>query len=100
MFKVNDKYTKSKFLRRSDAFIVNFEHISHLFLMFLLLTFNKKILTGCANYKTRLKVNINGNETIRVFFFKTGNKSNNPQIWFQETFSEVLLFSLLNNPER
>ena len=28
------------------VFIVNFEHISHLFLMFLLLTLNKKILAG------------------------------------------------------
>ena len=27
--------------RRSAVFIVNFEHISHLFLMFLLLTLNK-----------------------------------------------------------
>ena len=27
--------------RRSDAFIVNFEHISHLFLVFLLLPLNK-----------------------------------------------------------
>ena len=28
-------------LRHSDAFIVNFEHILHLFLLFLLLTLNK-----------------------------------------------------------
>ena len=27
--------------RRSDVFIVNFEHISHLFLVFALLTLNK-----------------------------------------------------------
>ena len=33
-------------LRRSGVFIVDFEHISHLFLMFQLLTLNKKMLTG------------------------------------------------------
>ena len=31
---------------RSSVFIVNFEDISHLFLVFLLLTFSKKILAG------------------------------------------------------
>ena len=32
--------------RRSGVFIVNFEHISHLFLLFLLLTLNKSMLAG------------------------------------------------------
>ena len=32
--------------RRSGVFIVNFEHISHLFLAFLLLTLNKQMLAG------------------------------------------------------
>ena len=36
MFKVNNKDTR----RRSGIFIVNFEHISHLVLVFLLLTLN------------------------------------------------------------
>ena len=36
MFKVNNKATR----RRSGDFIVNFEHISHLDLVFLLLTLN------------------------------------------------------------
>ena len=36
MFKVNNKDT----WRRSGVFIVNFEHISHLALVFLLFTFN------------------------------------------------------------
>ena len=36
MFKVNNKDTS----RRSGVFIVNFEHVSHLFLVFLLLTLN------------------------------------------------------------
>ena len=37
MFKVNN---------RSGIFIVNFEHISHLVLVFLLLTLNKQMLAG------------------------------------------------------
>ena len=37
MFKVNNKERQ---WRRSGIFIVNFEHISHLVLMFLLLTLN------------------------------------------------------------
>ena len=37
MFKVNNKDAK----RRSGVFIVNFEHISHLVLVFLLLTLSK-----------------------------------------------------------
>ena len=36
MFKVNNKNTS-----RSGVIIVNFEHISHFFLVFLLLTLNK-----------------------------------------------------------
>ena len=32
--------------RRSDAFIVKFEHISHLLPIFLLLTFKKELLAG------------------------------------------------------
>ena len=39
MFKVNNK-TEEQQQRRSGAFIVNFEHISYLFLVFLLLTLN------------------------------------------------------------
>ena len=56
LFKVNDKTTrkaceicskliiktpKRRYWRRSGVFIINFEHISHLFLVFLLLTFNR-----------------------------------------------------------
>ena len=50
MFKVNNKNTRTKCeicskltidtSRRSGVFIVNFEHVSHLFLVFLLLTLN------------------------------------------------------------
>ena len=38
MFKVNNKDTRA--MRRSGVFIVNFKHISHLALVFLLLTLN------------------------------------------------------------
>ena len=40
MFKVNSKDTKRRHWRRSGVFIVNFEHITHLALVFLLLTLN------------------------------------------------------------
>ena len=44
MFKVSKliiKATERRHGRRSGVFIVNFEHISHLFLVFLLLILNK-----------------------------------------------------------
>ena len=40
MFQVNNKDARRRQWRRSGVFIVNFEHISHLVLVFLLLTFN------------------------------------------------------------
>ena len=46
MFKVNNKDT----WRRSGIFIVNFEHISHLLIVFILLTLNMKLLAG-FNFK-------------------------------------------------
>ena len=42
MFKANNKDTR----RRFGVFTVIFEHISHLFLMFLLLTLSKLMLAG------------------------------------------------------
>ena len=39
MFKVNNRNTRTR--RRSSVFIVNFEHISHLVLVFLLLTLSR-----------------------------------------------------------
>ena len=41
MFKVTIKTQDKRQSHRSGAFIVNFEHISHIFLVFLLLTLNK-----------------------------------------------------------
>ena len=46
MFKVNNKNTITTPECRSGVFIVNFEHISHLFLVFLLLTLNMQTLAG------------------------------------------------------
>ena len=40
MFKVNKKTPKRRNLCRFGVFIVNFEHISHFFLVLLLLTLN------------------------------------------------------------
>ena len=63
MFKVSNRNNRTRFeicskltiktpernqLRRSGLFIVNFEHISHLLLVFLLLTLNRLMLTGTA----------------------------------------------------
>ena len=44
MFKVNDKDT-SVFNKDTSVFIVNFEHISHLVLVFLLLTLSMYLPT-------------------------------------------------------
>ena len=41
MLKVNKKTPERRHSRRFGVSIVNFQHISHLFLMFLLLTLNK-----------------------------------------------------------
>ena len=47
-FKVNIKYIRSTPWRRSGIFIVNFGHISHLVLVFLLLTLNMQMLISSA----------------------------------------------------
>ena len=40
MLKVTNKGTRRRYWRRSGVFIVNFKHILHLVLVFLLLTLN------------------------------------------------------------
>ena len=47
MFIINNKDTRRRHRRLSAVFVVNFERISHLFLVFLLLTLKKYLLTGC-----------------------------------------------------
>ena len=44
--KLTIKLPKRHYWRRSDVFIVNFEHISHIFLGWLLLTLNKYMSAG------------------------------------------------------
>ena len=44
MFKANNKKPGRRYWCRSVVVIVNFEHVSHLFLVFLLLTLNKHML--------------------------------------------------------
>ena len=44
--KLTTETPEQRHWRRSVVFIVNFEHISHLFLVFLLLIWNKKMLAG------------------------------------------------------
>ena len=47
MFKANNiKTPERRHWHRSDVFIVNFEHISHLVLMFQLLTLSRQMPTG------------------------------------------------------
>ena len=46
MFKVKIKTPEGRHWRRSGVFIVNFEHVSHLVLVFLLLTLNRLMPTG------------------------------------------------------
>ena len=52
LFKVNNKNTRkryeicSKLTIKTGVFIVNFEHILHIFLLLLLSTLNKQILAG------------------------------------------------------
>ena len=45
--KLTIKTTERPYWCHSGVFIVNFEHISHLFLVFLFLTFSRKIFGGC-----------------------------------------------------
>ena len=42
--KISSKFTKK---HQNDVFIINFEHISHLVLVFLLLTLSRQMLNGC-----------------------------------------------------
>ena len=46
MLKVNKDTRTTPVARLSDAFMVNFEHISHLVLVFLLLTLNMQLPAG------------------------------------------------------
>ena len=56
MFKVNNKNTRTT-SSTSGAFIVNFEHILHVFLVILLLTLNKKMLASYLPYEKLLQNN-------------------------------------------
>ena len=48
--KLTIKIPEQRQCRRSGIFIVNFEHISHLILVFLLLTFNMLLPTGKLDF--------------------------------------------------
>ena len=73
LFKVNNKNSRKKCeiwlkltiktperrqWRRSGVFTVNFEHTSHLFLVFLLLTLNNQMLAGLCVSKVSWKIRI------------------------------------------
>ena len=54
MFKINDKDTRTTPWRCSGVFIVNFEHIPHLILVFLFSTLSRVIPTRPSTVSTRL----------------------------------------------
>ena len=56
MFKVKNKETIVTHLRRSGVFIVNWEHIPHLFLVLLLLTLSIYFLAGKTSKGDTMKV--------------------------------------------
>ena len=56
--KLKIKTPERRHWRRFGVFIVNNEHISHLFLVFLLLTLNNYMLAGIIFYETMLEANV------------------------------------------
>ena len=54
--KLTVKTSERRHLHHSGVFLVNLEHMSHLFLVFLLLTLHKKMLPGMV-YKSVLEIN-------------------------------------------
>ena len=47
-----------KTLERSSVFIINFQHIAHIFLVFKMLDLNKELLAGEINSETSLSYEI------------------------------------------
>ena len=64
MFKVNNRNTRTR--RRSSVFIVNFEHISHLVLVFLLWTLSMYIPAGKTLIANQVQVECS-TESISLF---------------------------------
>ena len=56
--KLTIKTPERRHWRRFGVFIVNNEHISHYFLVFLLLTLNNYMLAGIIFYETMLEANV------------------------------------------
>ena len=59
MFKVNSKDARTASLMSFWFFIVNFEHISHLFLVFLFLSLNKEMVGGKLIMQTYMQNLVN-----------------------------------------
>ena len=82
MFKVNNKDTRTTLCskltiktperrqwRRSGVFIVNFEHISHLVLVFLLLTLNMQLPAGYGlNNQVNFSLRMRDSLTKNIYF--------------------------------
>ena len=81
MFKVNNKTPDRRHWRRSGVFIVNFEHISHLSLVFLL--FNRDLNRGCLVYMFSLRFSASK----ILIIFRVG------KIFRTQVFGEYAVFS-------
>ena len=91
MFKVNNKATeRHQWYHRSGVFIVNFEHISHNFLVFLLLLKTEKCLLSFMYIKWTKSYNLRydriwRSQQINEFFRHQFHKHHWWQIWIQRT---------------
>ena len=68
MFKVNYKTPERRQWPRSDAFIVNFNHISCLFLVFLLFILNMYFFAGTYLSNFQYIICVAFSKTINIFF--------------------------------
>ena len=91
MFKLTIKTPERRHWRRFGVFIVNSEHISHLFLVILLLNLNKYMLVGrgaCQTSKTQFCI-------LLFFFAKTVNSYKLP---FCKKAQSYMLVSVFHAP--
>ena len=73
MFKVNNKNTKTTGMSSSGVFIVNFEYISHLFLVFLLLNLIKHMLAGRPTFPSNRNYSIDWLNNSTDWFLHSGH---------------------------
>ena len=109
MFKVKNTDTRTSRWFRSVVFIVNFEHMSHLFLVFLLLTLNRHLFASQREKDTKLSSNLVQtlfkrskrmfNLILRKFdsltsFFSLAREGLNEAFPFNRSFFHFFIFSI------